>query len=54
MVLFFSIVNSGAFQGYARLVDKAKKPDPLIPWETPPGMRPDMLSASYNIDWLSQ
>lgn len=54
MILIFSVKESGAFQGFARIKGLSKKDGPKINWVLPPGISAKALSGVFELDWISR
>lgn len=52
VILIFSVQQSGAFQGFARMVSESKQTSRPIPWILPPRMSNKSLSGVFKIEWL--
>lgn len=54
MILIFSVKESGAFQGFARINGPSQKDGPRIAWVLPPGISAKALSGVFKLDWVSR
>lgn len=53
VILVFSVKQSGAFQGFARLSSESDSdPDHQIDWVLPQGLSKRSLGGVFNIDWI--
>ncbi|CAK8684739.1 unnamed protein product [Clavelina lepadiformis] len=52
VILIFSIKESGAFQGFARVASKAKHDLSPVHWVLPPGLTAHALGGVFKLDWL--
>ncbi|XP_067935438.1 YTH domain-containing protein 1-like isoform X2 [Watersipora subatra] len=54
VILVFSVKESGAFQGFARINGVSQKDGPKIAWVLPPGISAKALSGVFKLDWISR
>ena len=54
MILIFSVAESKAFQGFARMSGQARHDSQPINWVLPPGMSNRAFSGVIPIDWISR
>ena len=54
MILIFSVKESGAFQGFARINGVSDKNGPKIAWVLPSSISAKALSGVFNLDWISR
>ncbi|KII73054.1 YTH domain-containing protein 1 [Thelohanellus kitauei] len=52
--LIFSVRESGVFQGFARIRQKADHSHPSVNWSLPPSIDPSVFSGIIRIDWLTK
>ena len=52
VILVFSVRESGAFQGFARLMSKVRHDLSPIHWVLPPGLSASALGGVFQISWL--
>ena len=48
----FSVKESGAFQGFARLANESRHDLSPVHWVLPPGLTARALGGVFKIDWL--
>jgi hypothetical protein len=54
VILIFSVAESKAFQGFARMSCQARHDSQPINWVLPPGMSNRAFSGVIHIDWISR
>ncbi|CAF0835628.1 unnamed protein product [Adineta ricciae] len=54
VILIFSVAESKAFQGFARMSGEARHDSQPINWVLPPGMSNRAFSGVIHIDWISR
>lgn len=52
VILIFSVQQSGAFQGFARMVSQSKPTTRVIPWVLPERMSNKSLGGVFKVEWL--
>lgn len=52
VILIFSVQQSGAFQGFARMVSRSKTPSRPIPWILPGRLSSRSLGGVFKLEWL--
>lgn len=52
VILIFSVQQSGAFQGFARMISKSKQTSREIPWVLPERLSNKSLSGLFKVEWL--
>lgn len=52
VILVFSVQQSGAFQGFARMTSEPRPADKPLPWILPERLNRASLGGVFNIDWL--
>lgn len=52
VILIFSVQQSGAFQGFARMISEAKPSSRVVPWVLPERLSNKSLGGLIEIDWL--
>lgn len=52
VILIFSVQQSGAFQGFARMTSPSQPTDRKVPWILPERMSNKSLGGLFKIDWL--
>lgn len=52
VILIFSVQQSGAFQGFARMVSQSKPPTRPIPWILPERLSSKSLGGVFKLEWL--
>jgi hypothetical protein len=52
VILIFSVQQSGAFQGFARMVSEARPPSEPVPWILPERLSSAALGGVFRIEWL--
>ncbi|CAF1489701.1 unnamed protein product, partial [Rotaria sp. Silwood1] len=52
-ILFVSVNQSGAFQGFARMSSKSRRTTERIPWILPTGIVTGAFSSVFDIDWIT-
>ncbi|CAF1677185.1 unnamed protein product, partial [Adineta ricciae] len=54
VILIFSVAESKAFQGFARMACEARHDSQPVNWILPPGMHNRAFSGVIDIDWVTQ
>ena len=54
VILIFSVAESKAFQGFARMSCEARHDSEPVQWILPPGMRNRSFSGVIDIDWITR
>ena len=54
MILIFSVAESKAFQGFARMASEARHSSQPINWVLPAGMSNRAFSNVIDIDWITR
>uniref|UniRef100_A0A6G1SM88 YTH domain-containing protein 1 n=1 Tax=Aceria tosichella TaxID=561515 RepID=A0A6G1SM88_9ACAR len=52
VILIFSVQQSGAFQGFARMVSESGPPDEPVPWVLPERLSSATLGGVFRVEWL--
>lgn len=52
VILIFSVQQSGAFQGFARMVSESGPPDEPVPWVLPERLSSAALGGVFRVEWL--
>jgi hypothetical protein len=52
--LIFSVAESKAFQGFARMSCEARRDSQPVDWVLPPGLRHRAFSGVIHIDWITR
>ena len=54
VILIFSVAESKAFQGFARMSCEARHDSQPVQWILPPGLRNRAFSGVIHIDWITR
>lgn len=52
VILIFSVQQSGAFQGFARIVSESRPPQEPVPWVLPERLSNAALGGVFRLEWL--